>query len=56
MITETSGFYIVSYGKWDHIKWLITLTSDNISLYLEFEVFFSKKKKIAIQHSQKYQN
>ena len=38
-------------SKCDHIKWLITLTSDNInwlSLYLEFEDFFSKKKKPAI--------
>jgi hypothetical protein len=34
-------------SKCDHIKWLITVTSDNIkrlSLYLEFEDFFQKEK------------
>ncbi len=52
MITKTSGFYIVTMvngiSKCDHIKWLITLTSNNIkwlSMYLEFEDFFSKKEK-----------
>jgi len=36
-------------SKCNHIKLLITLTSDNIkrlSLYLEFEDFFSKRKKL----------
>jgi hypothetical protein len=35
-------------SKCDHIRWLISLTSDNIkwlSLYLEFEDFFLQKRK-----------
>ena len=40
MITTTDGFYLLIYSKWnyDHINWLITLTSGyrkRLSLYLK---------------------